>query len=68
MKQFSTGEYHGAKDLDRRLASRTGDGWEIQSITVTSSRPALGLLFGIIGFWLFAKHNVFHVTYVREVA
>ena len=68
MKQYETGEYHGKADLDKWLARHDADGWDVLSITVTSARPALGLLFGIIGFWLFERQNVFHVTYVRSAA
>lgn len=66
MKQFQTGEYHGKAALDSWLTRQALDGWEVLSITVTSARPALGLLFGIIGFWIFERQNVFHVTFTRE--
>lgn len=61
--QFATVDYHGPGALDRGLAERVHEGWRVRWIEITNSRPGWGLLFGVIGFWIFERGDVYHVTY-----
>jgi hypothetical protein len=47
-------------DMKRHLEQ----GWVVQTTTSTSSRRMIGCLFGIVGYWILPRRNVFHVTYV----
>ena len=58
-KQYKSREAYRA-DTERALA----EGWEIQDVTTTTSRRAIGCLFGLIGYWLLPRRTVYHVTYV----
>jgi len=66
LTEFMTHEYHGKAEMDRGMVKATAEGWSVGPTFVTQARCAWGLLFGLLGFWFFRRHNVFHVTYVRD--
>jgi hypothetical protein len=58
-------QFKSRKAYERDVQRMLSQGWQVQSMSTTESRRALGCLFGLVGYWLLPKRTVFHVTYVQ---
>lgn len=63
--QITSRQFKNRKSYENDVAKMMAQGWTVQSVTTTESRRMSGCIFGVIGYWLFPKRTVFHVTYAK---
>lgn len=58
-------QYKGDGAYQRGVNRMTREGWTVVSVTTTASRRPIGLLLGVVMYWLLPKKTVYHVTLTR---